>query len=180
LATKLAKARGDSKEPPEGYEENNDRINVPIPVQDRYYHPAKWVQQLDDRQVALLTGLRTNEDPYIINIYTSPKHNSDNPIDSLPSWFTDFLIGSSSTYNVLKESLAKCHNWAYMAEAERYRQMDEELGVITNELHILQAQRGQLEERLAACRFHMEGAHIPAKVSYLECCFPPQLGRRGQ
>jgi hypothetical protein len=57
--------------------------------------------------------------------------------------------------------------------------LDEELGVITNELRVLQAQRGQLEERLAACRFHMEGAHIPAKVGYLERCFPPQLGRRG-
>jgi hypothetical protein len=135
---------------------------------------------LDDGRVALLTGLHANEDPYIIDIYASPEHDCDDPIDSLPSWFTDFLVGSSSTYNVLKEALAKCHSWAYMAEAERYRRIDEELGVITNELRVLQAQRGQLEERLAACRFRMEGARLPAKVGYLERRFPPQLGRRGQ
>jgi hypothetical protein len=175
----LAEARGDSEEAPEGYEENNGRVDILVPVQDGYHHPAKWVQRLDDGRVALLTGLCNKEEPYIADLYASPNHNNNNPINALPSWFMDYLVASAPTYNILKEAVAQHHNWAYLAEVERYRRLDKELGELNNELRILQAKRGWVEERLSTCQGRMEGARIPARVGHLERQYPPsQIGKR--
>jgi hypothetical protein len=158
LTQQLAAVRGDSKAALDGYEENNGHINIPVPIQDGYHHPVKWIQRLDDGCVALLTRLHDNKDPYITDLYTSPNHNNKDPIDTLPSWFMDYLIASSTTYNILKEAIAQNHNWSHLVEVERFRRLDKELGDLNHQLHVLQAKWGWVEEHISTCQHCMEGA----------------------
>jgi hypothetical protein len=73
----------------EGYKLNNGWLpNFQIPMDNRYYIPAKWVKLLPDGKAQGLAHNRSDL-PYTINLYTLPNPTSsgDEPLQPLPSWF---------------------------------------------------------------------------------------------
>jgi hypothetical protein len=88
------------------------------------------------------------------------------------------FIASSSTYNILKEAVTQNHNWSHLAEVERYRRLNEELGELNHQLHILQDKQGWVEEHISTCQHCMEGAQIPTQVGHLKQHYPlSQIGK---
>jgi hypothetical protein len=109
------------EEAPDGYVTNKGYIDLSIPINNNFLIPAKWIQQLDDGRVALLTGQEKNKVPYITGLYTAPNHDSDVPVPSLPTWFLGYLIGNSHQFHTLCSAITKFDNWTYLAEVEHYR-----------------------------------------------------------
>jgi hypothetical protein len=165
----------EEEEAPDGYIANKGYVDLSIPVNNNFLIPAKWIQQLSNRRVALLTGQEKNKTPYITDLYTIPNHDSDIPIPSLPTWFLGYLIGDSHQFHVLCSAVTKFNNWTYLAEVECYQQLDEQHTELCNQIWRLRAKQDLLEAGLNSCRFQMEAARLPSKVGHLEQWDPKQL-----
>jgi hypothetical protein len=74
---------------PNGFILNNGQItNFHILVGDGLYQEAKWIQLNDDGMVLGYTAEQgPNQQPYIIDLYTTPNNSIDSPIVALPAWF---------------------------------------------------------------------------------------------
>jgi hypothetical protein len=74
---------------PKGFVLNDGQVsNFHIPVGDRLYQEAKWICLNDNCTVSgyhMQQG--PNQQPYIIDLYATPDHMVDSPIDTLPAWF---------------------------------------------------------------------------------------------
>jgi hypothetical protein len=87
---------------PPGFEENND-MRAPqlnIPIQDGYFQPAHWVQQLDDGRVAAYPREYTIADqPFICEIYTGlwgTDDSDEDPILPMQPWLLELLTGPTN------------------------------------------------------------------------------------
>jgi hypothetical protein len=68
----------------------NDRqvSNFHILVGDRLYQEAKWIHLNNDGMVLGYHAQQgSNQQPYIINLYTAPNNTVNSPLNALPAWF---------------------------------------------------------------------------------------------
>jgi hypothetical protein len=74
-------------EPPTSYTLNNRKItNFHIPVGDGLYQEAKWIKLNDDGMVSGYHSMQgPNEQPHIIDLYTSPNYSVNSPLKALPA-----------------------------------------------------------------------------------------------
>jgi hypothetical protein len=91
---------------PDGYEPNEGRVFMQIPVGEGYFVNAKFIQLRDDGRALLLAGKEHNEDPYAINLYLSPDYSSSDIAEPIPIWFNTLLNGPTPTYHTLRRTVA--------------------------------------------------------------------------
>jgi hypothetical protein len=74
---------------PDGFILNNGQVtNFHILVGDGLYQEAKWIWLNDNGTVAgYITEQGPNQQPYIIDLYTTPDNSVNSPINALPAWF---------------------------------------------------------------------------------------------
>jgi hypothetical protein len=153
---------------PDGYEPNDGRVSTLIPVGEGFFVPTKFVKLRDDRRVLCLPGKEHHEDPYAVDLFLSPDYSSQDIAEPIPIWFNTLLNGPSPAYHTLRHAVANLNNWNATAEVERYRQQDDRLRHLRNELAIVQAEVHLAEDDLAACCYHIKAARIPARIPNLE------------
>jgi hypothetical protein len=86
--------------PPEGYELNAGKVtNFQIPVGDGLYQEAKWIRLNDNGTVSGYHSAQgPNQQPYTIDLYTTPDYSVDSPLEPLPAWFQHMLTGPGGDF----------------------------------------------------------------------------------
>jgi hypothetical protein len=153
---------------PNGYEPNNSRISTLIPVGEGFFMPVKFVKLWDNGRVLCLPGKEHHEDPYAVDLFLSPDYSLQDITEPIPIWFNTLLNGPSPTYHTLCRAIANLNDWNATAKVECYRQQDDRLRHLHDELAIIQAEVHLAEDDLAACRYRIEAARIPSHILNLE------------
>jgi hypothetical protein len=102
--------------------------NFHIPVGDRMYQKVKWIHLNNDGMVSgyhMQQG--PNQQPYIIDLYTTPDCTVNSPIDSLPTWFHHLLTGLGSESQILQTTVADTDDWGLVHKITRYREIDDDV-----------------------------------------------------
>jgi len=158
------------KTPPPGYVENSpDRApRLLIPGADSLWQEAKFVRQMAEGRIA---GFAADDDqyadPYIAELYATPKPGQTNDAQPLPAWLRGLLEGPASSWLALRDRIAALPNWGLLAEAERYHCHDEEAERLHTKLCLVKRQVESEELALRQCEGRLEGACLPMAVHHL-------------
>ena len=108
---------------PQGYEDMVGRApSFYIPGPNRTTVLTKWVKQLDDGRVAGFGQHQAGgEAPHVMELFLTPSYDIDDPPEPLPGWFRTLLMGPSTSYNLLREEIARLDDWSALAEVVRHR-----------------------------------------------------------
>jgi hypothetical protein len=109
-----------------------------------------------------------HKEPYAIDLFLSPDYSSQDVVEPIPTWFNTLLNGPTPTYYTIRHAIANLDDWNATTEIERYRQQDNQLRHLHDELAIVQAKVHLTEDDLAACRYHIEAARILSCIPNLE------------
>jgi hypothetical protein len=153
---------------PDGYKPNNGCVSTLIPVGEGFFVPAKFVKLQDNGRVLCLPGKEHQEDPYTTKLFLSPGYSSQDVANPIPIWFNTLLNGPTPAYHTLCRAIANLNDWNTTAEIERYRQQDDRLCHLHDELTIVQAEVHLAEDDLVACRYRIEAARIPSHILNLK------------
>jgi hypothetical protein len=104
----------------------------------------------------------------VTELFLSPDYSLQDVTDPIPIWFNTLLNGPTPAYHTLRRAIADLDNWNATAEIERYRQQDDRLRHLCDELAIVQAEVHLAEDDLTACRYRIEAARIPSHIPNLE------------
>ena len=112
------------KEIPPGYEENECFPGLTISDSNSIHRPVKWVKLLDNCTVSRFTeGDGPGSTPHIFHIYTQPTVRGQ-PVEALPAWFEECVIGPMLQYHELYEAACELNNWGITADIARLRDFD--------------------------------------------------------
>jgi hypothetical protein len=153
---------------PDVYEPNDGRISTLIPIGEGFFIPAKFVKLWDDGQVLCLPGKEHHEDLYAIELFLSPDYSSQDVAEPIPIWFNTLLNSPTPAYHTLRRAVADLNNWNATAEVERYRQQDDQLRHLHDELTIIQAEVHLTEDNLTACRYRIKATRILSRIPNLK------------
>jgi hypothetical protein len=153
---------------PDRYKPNDGHVSMLIPVREGFFMPTKFIKLRDDGRVLCLPGKELHEDPYAIDLFLSPDYSSQDVAKPIPIWFNTLLNSPSPAYHTLHRAVADLDDWNATAEVEHYRRQDDRLHHLCDELAIIQAEVHLTEDDLAACRYRIEAACIPARIPNLE------------
>ena len=104
------------KEIPPGYEENECFPYLTIGNSNGVHRPIKWVKLLDNCTVSGFTkGDSPGSTPHIFHIYAQPMTRGQ-PMEPLPAWFQECIIGPMPQYHELYEAARKLDDWGIAAD----------------------------------------------------------------
>src|SRR6266576_1338124 len=129
--------------PPPGYVENSpDRApGLLVPGADGLWQEAKFVRQMAEGRIAAFAAEDDQySDPYIAELYATPRAGKGNDAQPLPAWLRGLLEGPKSSYLALRDGVAALPDWGLLAEVERYRRHDEEAERLRTKLHLVERQ----------------------------------------
>jgi hypothetical protein len=115
-----------------------------------------------------LLGKEHHEDPYAVDLFLSPDYSSQDVAEPIPIWFNTLLNGPSPAYHTLHCTIANLNNWNTIAEVKHYRQQDDRLCHLRDELAIVQAKVHLTEDDLAVCRYRIKATRILSRIPNLE------------
>jgi hypothetical protein len=184
LQVRLAQLEGsiDAYARPEGFSDNDGRIDRLIPLGNGLLIPAKWVRQRTDTTVELLAGREEGEQRYVVELYATPNYALDTPAEPTPVWLLQLLRGPGDAYLTLMDAVEKLCDWPLEAEVYRYREVDNSRRELMARRDAICAELDLEEQRLAACLYRLEASRLADRVKNLEGRpFPrrhsPQMGR---
>src|SRR6266576_1953824 len=140
--------------PPPGYVENPPDCapGLLIPGADGLWQEAKFVRQMVEGRIA---GFAADDDqyadPYIAELYATPKPGQKNNAQPLPAWLRGLLEGPKSSYLALRDGIAALTDWGLLAEVERYFRHDEEAERLRTKLRLVERQVESEELALRQC-----------------------------
>jgi len=73
----------------------------------------------------MLAGREAHETPYVTSIYAQPDYTNP-PVEPLPYWMCEMLLGLDSTYHTLLEATKGLDNWGIYTDLVRYKCYDQE------------------------------------------------------
>jgi hypothetical protein len=155
--------------PPTGYVLNNGKIaNFHIPVSDGLYQEAKWIRLNND---GTISGYHTtqgpNEQPHIIDLYTSPDFSVNSPLEALPSWFRYMLMGPGEDFQILQQAVADTDDWGLAREIVRYCKTDNDITAIAIKIEQYQHDLDTARAQLGSCKSHLMLARTSEQVATL-------------
>ena len=112
------------KEIPPGYEENECFPNLTISNSNGVHRPVKWVKLLDNCTVSGFTkDDGPGSTPHIFHIYAQPTTRGQ-PVEALPTWFQECIIGPMPQYHKLYKAAWELDNWGIATDIARLRDFD--------------------------------------------------------
>ena len=109
------------KEIPPGYEENKCFPNLTIGNSNSIHQPVKWIKLLDNCTVSGFTeGDGPGSTPHIFHIYAQPTARGL-PMEALPAWFQEQIIGPMLQYHELYEAARELDDWGIATDIARLR-----------------------------------------------------------
>ena len=146
------------KEIPPGYEENECFPFLTITNGNGVHRPVKWIKLLDNCTVSSFTeGNGPSSTPHIFHIYAQPTTRGQ-PMESLPTWFKEHIIGPMPQYHALYKGAHKLDDWGIAANIARIRDFDMLEQEATTEIH-------KWETRLAMYTSGHHAAHSRLEVA---------------
>jgi hypothetical protein len=143
--------------PPEGYEINNGKVaNFQIPVGDGLYQEARWIRLNDDGTVSgYLSTHGPNQQPFTINLYATPDHSTESPLEPLPPWFQHLLTGPGGDFHVLQGAVADTEDWGLAREITQYCELDNDVTAVAIKIEEYQRDLDAARARLSSCETHL-------------------------
>jgi hypothetical protein len=151
-------------EAPEGYTSNNGCVSHLVPIEEGLLVQAKWVKLCNNGAVELLSGRSKDEEPYVVNLYTSPDYTTKEPIELLPAWFNYLINGPAPEYHAFHDAMARLNKWEYLAEVECLHRYIEKQCEICDKINLLNSELQYMDDKFAACHHHIEAARISEMV----------------
>ena len=112
------------KEIPPGYEENECFPGLTIGDNNGVHRPVKWIKLLDNCTVSGFTeGDGPGSTPHIFHIYAQPTARGQ-PVEALPAWFEERVIGPMPQYHELYEAARELNDWGIAADIAQLRDFD--------------------------------------------------------
>jgi hypothetical protein len=171
---------------PDGYVANNGRLpQFTVPVDDGIIQAVRWVRILHDgRASGYLAEDNPSSDPYTIELYARPVDGPEGT-EPMPGWFRRLLNGDRRQYNQLREA---AHNydadWGIHADIIRYRELDDTMDWLRDELDVVSSELRAATEARAACEDRLGAANASAHFAHLnhsrELRFTDEGGPRQQ
>jgi hypothetical protein len=156
--------------PPEGYEVNNGKVtNFQILVGDGLYQEAKWIRLNDDGMVSgYLSTHGPNQQPFTIDLYATPDHSVDSPLEPLPAWFHHLLTGPGGDFHVLQGAVADTEDWGLAREVARYRELDNDVTSVAIKIEEYQRDLDAARAHLSSCETRLTLAHAAERLATLQ------------
>ena len=166
------------KEIPPGYKENECFPGLTIGNSNGVHWPVKWIKLLDNCTVSGFTkGDRPGSTPHIFHIYAQPTVRGQ-PVEALPAWFEERVIGPMPQYHELYEAARKLDNWGIAADIARLRDFDTLEQEATAEIHKWEAHLASYSQSRHTCYNRLEGAWVSYRLSNFQNLGP--IRERGQ
>jgi hypothetical protein len=106
-----------------------------IPVGDRLYQEAKWIQLNNDGSISGYSSTQgPNKQPYIIDLYAEADNSTNSPIKTLPVWFQHMLTGPGVNFQILQMMVANTNDWGLAQEITQYWEIDDDITALTVKL----------------------------------------------
>jgi len=140
LEDKLTQYKEGYNSAPEGYKCNINYPDLKIPIGEGLYRPTKWIKMADEGMVLAYTEEQgPKSDPYLVPIHAAPIFSSE-PIDPIPQWLHQLLIGQSAIFHMLINAAKKLDNWGVAADITCYREYNDKMADINAYIEQLQAE----------------------------------------
>jgi len=110
-------------------------------------------------------------DPYLVPIYAAPIFLSE-PIDPIPQWLHQLLIGQSVIFHTLVSAARKLDNWGVAADITCYREYNDKMADINAHIEQLQAEVDAVRLAKLLCEGRLEAARAPKQLVHMECLVP--------
>ena len=172
------------KEIPLGYEENKCFPGLTIGNSNGIHRPVKWTKLLDNCTVSGFTeGDGPGSTPHIFHIYAQPTVQGQ-PVEALPAWFEEHVIGPMPQYQELYEAARDLNDWGIAADIAQLHNFDTLEQEATAEIHKWEARLALYSQSCRACRNRLEGAWASYRLSNFQNLGPVrergQLARRSR
>ena len=161
-----------------GYEENECFPGLTIGNSNGVHRPVKWVKLLDNCTVSGFTeGDGPGSTPHIFHIYAQPTVRGQ-PVEALPVWFEERVIGPMLQYHELYEAARELDDWGIAANIAQLRDFDTLEQEATAEIHKWEARLASYGQSRRACKSRLEGARVSYRLSNFQNLGP--VRERGQ
>ena len=172
------------KEIPPGYEENECFPGLTIGNSNGVHRPVKWIKLLDNCTVSGFTeGDGPGSTPHIFHIYAQPTARGQ-PVEALPAWFEERVIGPMPQYQELYEAAHELDDWGIAADIARLRDFDTLEQEATAEICKWEARLASYGQSRRSCKSRLEGARASYRLSNFQNLGPMrergQFARRGR
>jgi hypothetical protein len=114
------------------------------------------------------TAQGPNEQPHIIDLYTSPDLSVDSPLKALPNWFRYMLTGPGGDFQILQQAVADTDNWGLAHKIACYCELDNDVTVVAIEIEQYQRDLDATQARLSSCESHLMLARASEQVATLQ------------
>ena len=172
------------KEIPPGYEENKCFPGLTIGNSNGVHRPVKWIKLLDNCTVSGFTeGDGLGSTPHIFHIYAQPTVRGQ-PVEALPAWFEERVIGPMPQYQELYEAARDLDDWGIAADIARLHDFDTLEQEATAEIRKWEARLASYSQSRRACKNQLEGVRASYRLSNFQNLGPVreqgQFARRGR
>jgi len=168
------------KQAPDGYIHNTMYPNLKIPLGKGAYAEAYWVTPAHNRYVQAYGQEQGPLDPpYSLPIYAQAVYSSE-PIDPIPTWFHQLLVGTPTVYANFAKAAHRLDDWGIAADIARYCKLDDNLSCINAELERLEAEAGAIRIVKTICEGRLELACAPKQLAHMECLATPFVRQRNE
>jgi len=157
---------------PDGYKRNVNYPNLKIPIGEGLYRPTKWIKMANEGMVLAYTkeqGPKSN--PYLVPIHAAPIFSSE-PIDPIPQWLYQLLIGQLAIFHMLINAAKKLDDWGVATNITRYQEYNDKMADINVRIEQLQAKADSVRLAKLLCEGQLEAARAPKQLVHMECLAP--------
>ena len=185
LHQKLAESHWEAfRDTPPGYEDNNRFPLLTINQGNGIRQPIKWIKMLNNCTVAgFAEGDRPGSTPHIFHVYAQPTTQGE-PVEPLPAWFEELLIGPMPQYHTIYEAARELEDWGISADMARIRNFDMLEQEAATEIRKWEARMAASAAGRRAAQGRLEGARAAYQLAHFEHLGPirerGQFTRRGQ
>jgi len=110
-------------------------------------------------------------DPYLVPIHAAPIFSSE-PIDPIPQWLHQLLIGQSAIFHMLVNVAKKLDDWGIAADITCYWEYNDKMADINVRIEQLQAEADLVRLTKLLCEGRLKAARMPKQLAHMECLAP--------
>jgi len=98
-------------------------------------------------------------DPYLVPIHAAPIFSSE-PIDPIPQWLHQLLIGQLAIFHMLVNAAKKLDDWSVAADITCYWEYNDEMANINAHIEQLQAEADSVHLAKLLCEGQLKAARV--------------------
>jgi hypothetical protein len=153
---------------PPGFERNDRRIATRVPTGRGQMVVPTYIRSVGDGTVELLARREQGEPTYVAELYLRPDHTENTVTETAPGWFIALLCSRDGGFHTLIEEVRRLNNPGALAEAYRYRELEQERDNLVSQQNLITDQLSSIRDCIDVCRYQMEAGQLPTLMRHLE------------